>query len=66
MSKPSYEVINRSKIKIYKSVTCLLRRDTDVDVIKWLEREDTPSPSTMLREAVRQEIKSGQWDKKGE
>lgn len=63
MSRPSYDVINRSKTKIYKSITCCLRRDTDADVIAWLKREDTPSPAEVLREAVRQEIKSGQWDK---
>lgn len=63
MSRPSNEVFIKSRAKIYKSLTLVLRRDTDADVIEWLTREDTPSPAEVLREAVRQEIKSGQWDK---
>lgn len=56
MSRPSNEVVNRSHKKIYKRVVCLLRYDTDAELLEWLEREDTPTASEVLRKALQEEI----------
>lgn len=58
MAKSDSERIYQSQKKIYKRIPILLRRDTDAEIIEWLAREDTPTPATMLREAVRREIES--------
>ena len=65
MSRPSYEVINRSVRKIYKSVSCTLRRVEDKDVIDWLKRDDTPTATQILRANVHEAIAEEQASKKG-
>lgn len=56
MSRPTSEVTNRYQKKAYKRVVCLLRYDTDAELLEWLAREDTPTASEVLRKALQEEI----------
>jgi hypothetical protein len=56
MGNTSYEVINRYHKKTYKRVVCLLRYDTDAELLEWLARGDTPTASEVLRKALQEEV----------
>lgn len=54
MSRPSNEVINRSRRKIYKIQTINFHREKDADCIAWLDRQESKPES--VKRLIRQDI----------